>query len=350
MARKTRVGVIGAGSIGAFHIRSFKQCEDVEVAAVADIRGERAEKAAAEHGIPNWFEDYRDLLRMADVDAVSVCLPNCLHAPVSCAALNAGKHVLCEKPPGMSAAEVRRMKRTAAAARKALMFAFCMRFGTAVQELKRQMDKGILGDVYYVRIAYLRRRGVPGRGGWFTRKEMSGGGPLIDIGVHWLDTTLYLLGFPEPTLATGATYSRIGPREPYVCLGMWGTPEAGGKVDVEDLAVAQVRLANGTTINIESSWALNGPEISQTALFGDKAGASISQGKVTIYGETNGQLSDTELLSRPGDQYLAEAEHFIECVRTNKKPISNVDQALVVQRIVDAIYRSAETGKQVRVR
>ena len=350
MRKKTGIGIIGVGGIGRFHIGAFGECADVEIVAVADVRPGRAEGVAEEHGIPHAFEDYKALLKQPRVDAVSVCLPTFLHAPVSCDALRAGKHVLCEKPPAMNVAEVRRMKRASQKARKALMFAFCQRYRPAIEELKRLIARGELGDIYYVRISRMRRRGVPGRGGWFTTKAKSGGGVLLDIGVHPLDLVFYLMGYPKPASVSASAHCGIAAREPYVCLGMWAEGDPKGTVDIEDLAVAHVRLANGATIAIETSWALNAPQGSYLTLCGTKAGADISGDAVTLLGESGKLLSDRQLQAPKADQYAAECAHFVECIRRGKRPISNVDEAIALQKLIDAIYKSAELKKQVTIR
>ncbi|MCL4509377.1 MAG: Gfo/Idh/MocA family oxidoreductase, partial [Chloroflexi bacterium] len=209
MAETIGVGVIGVGTIAEMnHLPGYQRQSDVRIVAVADINGERAKTVAAKFGAPHAYTDYRELLANPEIQAVSVCTPNFQHAPVSIDALKAGKHVLSEKPPALSTAEAREVKATAEAARRTYMVCLNHRFRPEVQLLKRYVEAGEFGEIYLAKTSMLRRRGSPG--GWFAQKKLSGGGALIDIGVHMLDVARYVLGNPKPTQVLGITRQKIG--------------------------------------------------------------------------------------------------------------------------------------------
>src|SRR5574340_709446 len=218
MAKKVRIGVIGAGAIGPAHFRSYQQVANCELVAVADVDEGRAKEAAAKFAIPNVFTDYRQMLKGDLVDAVSVCTPNESHAPQSIASLKAGKHVLCEKPLAMNGAQARKMVEAAKQAGKVLMTAQCMRYSGAAQSAKKMIDSGRMGDLYFGKAMLLRRSGIPK--GWFQDLEQAGGGPLLDIGVHCLDLMWYLMGRPHPVSAFGVTFDYLG--KSGQGMGGWG--------------------------------------------------------------------------------------------------------------------------------
>lgn len=215
-----RVGIVGCGGISrSAHIPAYLGCgSQVDLLAVADVVKGRAEECAREFSIPQAFSDPIEMLEQADLDAVSVCVPNKYHAPLTLAAIEAGCHVLCEKPPAMTAEEAEQMAFTAHRAGKILSYGFQYRHTPEVRTLKRFVEEGELGEVYVARVQALRRRGIPGWG-VFTDRDVQGGGPLIDIGIHVLDTAMHLMGYPEPDIVLGATYLKIGNRKG---VGMWG--------------------------------------------------------------------------------------------------------------------------------
>ncbi len=351
MGKVIKVGVIGAGSIGRVHIDAYKKAKDVEVLAVADTNGAAAEQAARTYGIPKSFSDPKELIREADVEAVSVCVPNAFHAPLAIEALKAGKHVLCEKPPAMNAKEADAMAQAAKKAKKVLMYAFVNRFQAESQALKKYIEAGDLGEIYHCVASATRRRGIPGLGGWFTTKKMSGGGPLIDIGVHILDLSLWLMGFPEPVSVSAACYQKFGHKKDYVYVSMWGTKVPGGTFDVEDYATAMVRFRNGASLSLECSWAANiASGAFNTQLMGDKGGAFLEVGGgLRLFGEHRGNLVDMSPQFAKTDRFLAEVSHFAECVRGEHGPICTAEQGIVIQKVIDAIYKSSESGREVRL-
>lgn len=334
--RKIRVGVVGVG-IGRLHIEGYKTHPDAEIVAVADINEDRARATAEEFGIPKVYSDYEKMLSENDLDGLSVCTPNSLHAPVAIAGFQAGCNVICEKPIALNAAEGERMVQAGREAGKIFMMGFNNRFRGDTQVLKRFIDSGRLGNIYYAKTGWLRRRGIPGFGGWFTTRKMSGGGPLIDLGVHVLDLALYLMGNPKPVGAFGSTYAEFGPKMP-----------GGEAYDVEDLATALIKFDNGATVHLEASWASNVErERIYTTLMGSEGGAELEP--LRIFTELEGTQVDLAPEFPHINGHHAEIRHFVDCVRDGQTPIATGEHGLDVVKILDAIYQSAETGKMVDI-
>jgi predicted dehydrogenase len=342
------IGIIGSGGIAqGAHLPAYKALvdEDVRVIAVADVRRETAEQAAKKFEVPHLYEDYRELLKRDDIDAVSVCTPNFMHKRPTIDALEAGKHVLVEKPLAINAAEGREMVAAARRTGKKLQAGLNNRFGSGPQALKRFIEAGELGDVYYARSQALRRRGIPSWG-VFTQKDKQGGGPLIDIGVHILDLTLWLMGHPKPVAASGQTYTKFGKREGVLGLmGQWDTKS----FTVEDFGVGFVRFENGATLTLETSFAANlEKEIFNCELFGTEGGCSLSP--LRLYFERNQTLIDATPVFLPQvHTHQAEIKSFIEAIRDDTEPPVTAEQGLMVTEILDAIYRSADEGREVRI-
>src|SRR5690349_3817237 len=276
--QKLRVGVIGAG-VGALHLAAYAQIPEVEISALAGLDDDRVRTVAAEYKVPRTYREYEQLLAAPDVDAVSICLPNVLHAPVSIAALQAGKHVLVEKPLARTPAEGRAMMAAAHETGRILMVSFDKRYRGDVQWLKQYVDSGALGRIYYAKAHWMRRSGIPRLGSWFVSKEQAGGGPLIDLGVHVLDMALYLMGEPQPQAISANTYAEFGPRGLKGSGSAWARPIHGETLpyEVEDLATAFIRLDGGATLLLEASWATHsaaGDDFGVT-LYGTEGGAEL---------------------------------------------------------------------------
>ena len=338
------VGIIGTGGIATNqHMPALEKQPDVKILAVCDVNEESAKKAAERFNVNHIFSDYKKLLEMDEIDAVHVCTPNFLHMPPAVEALNAGKHVMVEKPIARNAVEGAQMVEAARKNKKKLMVAQNMRFDGASQTLKRFIDAGALGEIYFSRVWALRRRGIPSWG-VFTDKEKQGGGPLIDIGVHILDLTLYLMGHPKPITCSGQAFTKIGNTPGHV--GVWG-PWDYKNYTVEDYAAGFVRLDNGASIVIESSFAANiGEDKFTAALLGTKGGAETSP--LRIFGEENGTLLDTTPVHIPMvNAYEAEVRGFYDAIQNDTEPPVTGEQALNVMKILDGIYTSSETGREV---
>jgi len=340
---QVNVGVVGVG-IGHLHIEGYSKCPEARVLAVCDINEDRAHRVAAEFGVPHVYTDYNEMLRLESIDAVSVCTPNHLHAPVTIAAFEAGKHVICEKPLAMTPEEGKAMVAASKNAGKKFMTAFNNRFRGDTQVLKRFIENGDLGEIYYAKTGWIRRKGIPGMGGWFTTKSMSGGGPLIDIGVHVLDLALWLMGNPKAVSVSGAAYAKFGPRGEGT--GTWGIAEKDGLYDVEDLAAAFIRLDTGATVMLEASWASHiERDVIYTNLVGTKGGADVEP--LRIYTDMRGTTVDITPGFPHQSGHEMEIRHFVDCMLNGTEPISTGEHGLEVTRILDATYRSAETGREV---
>jgi len=343
---KIRVGVIGCGGIAKrSHIPNLVSQPDVEVVAICDVYNEVCEVVAEEHKIPHVFTDYNDLLAMDEIDAVDICTPNFAHKDPAIAALQAGKHVLVEKPIARNATEGQEMVDAARKSGKKFMVAQCCRWLPDSLALKRFIDGGAMGEMYYARIQAIRRRGIPSWG-VFTDKEKQGGGPLIDIGVHILDTTLWLLGHPKPVAASGATYTKFGNR-PGI-FGAWG-PWDHTNFTVEDFAAGFVRFENGLTLSIESSFAANiEKDRMSLAIMGTEGGCQTDPLK--LFREEHGTLIDISPTSLPAsNMYAAEIRGFIDSIKNDTEPPVTGEQALLVMKILDGIYKSSELGREVKI-
>lgn len=346
--KKLHIGIIGSGGIAqACHMPAYRALEDVEILAVADVDPKTAQKAAKQFSVKHVFDDYRDLVAMDEIDAVSVCTPNAFHKDPTVAALGAGKHVLVEKPIAVNAREGEEMLKAAQAAGKILQVGLNNRFAANTQALKRAVDAGALGEIYFAEAVATRRRGIPGWGA-FTQKSKSGGGALVDIGVHILDLTLYLMGFPKPVAVSGVTAAKFGPRKDLsATAGGWRWDPT--KFDVDDFGVGLVRFECGATLTLKASWAGHiGDAAFNSTIWGTEGGCKWDP--ATIYREENGSLVDCVLTELPKvASHAEEVRLFVEAIREDKPSPVPAEEALVTQRILDAIYESGVTGKEVRL-
>ncbi len=347
----TRIGVIGTGMIARrAHLPAYQEA-GATIAAVADVVAGRAERAAKDFGARQWYTDYRELLADPEIDAISVCTPNHLHKQVTVDALRAGKHVLCEKPMAMDVDEAKEMRRVAEETGRLLMVGFQNRFRSDVQRLKEFVDAGELGRIYYARTGFVRRRGTPF--GWFTVKEESGGGPMIDLGVHVMDFTRYLMGNPRAVSVTAATYQTFGhyqikDSQAWCSSDVTDGLRSGEAFDVEDLAAAFIRFADGSVIVVEVSWAANTKQQGiYSYLYGEKAGACLSP--LELYGVKHGGLVDAQIPVRDKKPHVELIRHFLDCVETGAPPVTTAQQGVEIQQIIDAVYESARTGSSVEL-
>lgn len=348
--KKVKVGIIGSGGIAqSCHMPGYASIPDkCEMVAVCDVNGEVAAAAAEKFGVSRVYTDYRKLLEDAEIEAVSIATPNAFHKQPTIDALRAGKHVLCEKPLAMNADEAREMCRAARETGKILQVALQQRFSGPMRFMKEFIDKGEMGDIYYARAWALRRRGVPGWG-VFIDKEKQGGGPLIDIGVHILDMTLHLMGYPKPISATGQTWDMLG-RNPEL-HNNWGDYDRD-KFTVEDFAVALIRFEGGKVVTLESSFMANiEGDPFRTQLMGTKAGATVKisgDDAVRIYTEKNRQVYDIVPINLPRveSSHTAEVHAFIEAIIGEKPSPVPGEQGLILNAIFDSIYKSSQTGKE----
>lgn len=352
-----RIGIIGCGGIAnGKHLPSLAQLPDVEIVAFCDIEIERAQKAQQEYGAEGAqvYIDYRELLADKNIDVIHVCTPNISHSSISIAALEAGKHVMCEKPMAKTAAEAQAMVDAALRTGKKLTVGYQNRFRKDSRYLHRVCENGELGEIYYAKAKAIRRRAVP-TWGVFLDEEAQGGGPLIDIGTHALDLTLWMMNNYRPKYVVGNTYHKLSSMKD--AANAWG-PWDPQKFTVEDSAFGFITMEDGATIVLESSWALNTLDTGEakTSLSGTRGGADMQDG-LRINGEAYGATFEKQIqLGRDGvdfydaaddDPALLEAQAWIDAVRHDSPLVVTPQQALVVTQILEAIYQSAETGQPV---
>ena len=353
--KKLKVGVIGAGGIAQHaHIPSYKKAEGVEIVAISDINRDKLESAAAKFKIPKTFTGWEKMLE-EELDIVSICSPNAFHAEQSVKAMKAGKNVLCEKPLCLNEKEVEKVFAAAEETGKKFMGAMPRRFSGESAVLKEMIQNGYFGEIYYMKASYLRRRGIPGLGTWFTSKKLAGGGPMMDIGVHAIDFLVFITGVSKPELVAGAAYSKFRDR---ATDGGWPPADTRigngfiGDMDVEELASGFVRFADGTALFVEAGWAGNVEAGSKISILGTKAGIQMPdpedpKNPVRIYGERKGILEDVLPVIPKKEPFQEEVNHFIDCVRNNKQPATRKEEILTVTRIIAGIYESAGTGRPV---
>lgn len=342
-----KVGVVGAGGAGRLlHLPALKEVPDVEVVALCDARKDRVKQVAEQFGIPKTFTDYKKLVK-EELDMVTIGLPNNLHADVACAALEAGKHVVVEKPLADSLENARRIVKSAEESGRHIFMAVQNRQRARAKMVREMVLKGRLGEVYHAQCSILRRRGYPGMGSWFTNKELSGGGCLLDIGVHVLDMTWYMLAEPKPLRAVGKTYAKFGhiERKP----SSFGDFDPEGVVDVDDFAAGFIVFEGGLSVALSISWAVNGQQSGfGVRIFGTKAG--INYDPFTIYSEENGVVTDTTpMISDDFSAYNAEFVHYVNVCKGKEEPVVTPQSALTVQAMLDALYRSSEGDREVPV-
>lgn len=354
---KVRIAVIGTGGISAVHLAGYAALDNVEIYALCDLDLPKAQRVADKYNVPysRVYTDYHEMLKLKEIDAVSVCTWNAEHAPATIASLKAGKHVLCEKPMAMNAQQAMEMKAAADASGKLLMIGFVRRYGNDARVLKDFVDAGTLGEIYYGKATYLRRYGFPG--GWFGDKRYSGGGPMIDLGVHVIDLSRYMMGNPKAVSVAGATFDKLGKRD-YIKKTTTGdyaatTKDSQFEFSVEDLAVALIRFDNGAVLNVETSFDLNMEKgIGNIELFGTKAGVRLDP-ELKIFSEMNHYLVDiapagSTALSFDG-LFEKEIAHFIECITTGIPCRSPAEDGIELMRILDAVYQSAKEGREVAI-
>lgn len=347
MAKTVKIGFIGTGGIANYQMRTLVKTGGAEIAAIADINATALAKSQDEFKVKHAFTDWRKLVALKELDAVSVCTPNKLHCAPTIAALQAGKHVLVEKPMAMNAAEAAAMVKAARKSRKLLQIAFQYRFSPAAQLLRKEVASGRMGKVLYVRCQALRRRGIPSWG-VFGRKELQGGGPMIDIGVHILECAHYIIGSPKAVSAKGACYTYLGNKPP-AAKAAWG-PWDYKTYNVEDLAVGMISFADGATLAIESSFAAHIKEdVFNIQIMGTAGGGTYAPPQ--LFRDENGYM----LTSEPAcignwNDFEYKMKHFVECIRFGRKCQAPGEDGLVVQQMLDGIYASAERGREVSIR
>lgn len=357
MSRKVNVAIVGCGGIAnGKHMPSLNKLEQVELVAFCDIELKKAQNAAAEYGGKNAkvYQDYKDLLQDESIEVVHVCTPNESHAEITIAALEAGKHVMCEKPMAKTSKEAERMVAAAEKSSKKLTIGYNNRFRKDSQYLHNVCERGDLGEIYYAKAHAIRRRAVP-TWGVFLDEEKQGGGPLIDIGTHALDLTLWMMDNYKPKVVLGTAYHKLGKKEN--AANAWGSWDPKS-FTVEDSAFGFITMENGATIVIEASWALNSLEVDEAkcSLSGTEGGADM-KGGLRLNGEDFGELYTTNVeLDSGGVAFYdgdaesdadVEAKMWIENILHDTEPVVKPEESLVVTKVLEAIYESAKTGKAI---
>lgn len=340
-----RIGVVGLG-MGRLHLQCFAKVPGCVAQAICEQNPELLQKIGDEFDIPQRFDSYEEFLAAAEIDAVALVVPNFLHKEMALAALDRGLHVLCEKPMAMNTAEALEMREKVRVTGQKFMIHFNQRFRPEHQYFKQLIRKGDLGDIYYATTGWRRMRGIPRFGGWFGQKKMSGGGPLIDLGVHMLDLTRWLIGNPKVVTVSASTFAH---------LGQALAREQEKDFDVEDLASALIRFDNGASLLLEVSWALNFEEREKVYLemSGTRGGLSsvtydYKDTTASIYRVKNGALVKMPLAY--AETVESAQGHFVRCIAENLQPEAGADDGVEIMRILDAIYESAHIGREVELR
>jgi len=348
---KLRVGLVGAGSIAQFHVQSYAKNPDVEIVGVADLKLDRAQAMASAYGIPNTFDNHHDLLAMEGLDAVSVCTWNNSHAEISVDALEAGKDVLCEKPLSRTVAESLEVEKAVAASGRKLEVGYVRRYGLNTQILKKFVDSGDLGDIYYSKASSIRRMGNPG--GWFADVKRSGGGPLIDIGVHVIDLAWYLMGSPEPVTVSGNSYHYLGNRANVIGKARYQVSDYDPTQNtVEDMANAVIRFENGASLLMDVAFSLHASQDTlAVSVFGDKGGAELEPSLLLVSERHDTMLNMIPQLDSSTFQmdegFQAEVDHFVSLCQGDAEPNAPVAHGVALMKMLRAVYESAESGKEI---
>ncbi len=358
-----RVGIIGAGGMSNYHIPGFK-AGGAKVVAIADMNRAAGEAAAQKFGIPSVYGDVDDMLAHAALDAVSVITPNKYHAPLVLKALKAGLHVFCEKPPALNAAEMKKMAAAAKKAGKTLMFNFNNRARPESYAMMKAIAAGQVGTINSAQALWIRRTGIPGFGGWFTTKALSGGGPVIDL-LHMIDLALYFMGYPDPAYVLANTFNDFMGDKRF--KGPWGIPDkANGICDVEAAAHGFVTFKNGAVLYLRNAWAeMNKREEVSVTFQGTKAGGLVrrlfgtdgldetAEDTCELYFQSkSGARADKTLKVKPDEAMgrIRSATNFIRVLQGREEPLNTPDQAIKLMKIIDAIYASAAQRAPVKIK
>lgn len=352
MSETLRIGVIGAGSISEMHLGSYNKSRDAAIVAVCDLKEERAKAKAEKYNIPNVYTDYRDLLANPDIDAVSICTWNNSHAEISIAALRAGKHVLCEKPLSKTVEEALAVEQAVKESGKTLQVGFVRRYASNTRIVKSFIDNGELGPIYYAKASCIRKLGNPG--GWFADKERSGGGPLIDIGVHVIDLCWYLMGRPKVKSISGNTYNRLGNRSNIKNLKFYKAADYDAELNsVEDMANALIQFEGGASLLVDVSFTLHAKQDELTVkLYGEKGGVELEPELTLIMEKYDTILNATPQIDNLSFEFVQgfqdEIDYFIEVCQGTKTTLSPVQDGVEMMKILCGVYESAALGGEIR--
>lgn len=355
MENKLRIGLVGIGGMGNLHIDCYAGMPDVEIVGLCDIVEGRAEAARKAHNLSEAVitcTDFHELITRDDIDAIDIATPNYMHPVIAIAAMKAGKHVFSEKPDCITVEQAEEMKTTSEQTGKVLMVMRNNRWYEPSKYIKTFINEGKAGEIYSGRCGWIRRRGIPGKGGWFTTKSQSGGGPLIDLGVHMIDLSIWLMGNPRPVAVSGCTYMKFAENDAKSdsIHSQFGEAKSDGTFDVEDLAMGFIRFDNGACLQIEFSWASNiEKEEKFVELRGTKAGFSWrDETKLSIYTENEkGECYDINPPFEGVNGHGRNLRHFIDVILYGTEPDFIPQQGVNMIKILNAIYESAKTGREI---
>jgi predicted dehydrogenase len=347
--KKLRVAIVGCGGISSAHMRSFKKFADVEIVAGVDIKPERLDWAKENFQVPALFTDWKEMLKQVKPDAVDVCTPNGVHAPAVIDALNAGCHAFVEKPMAMNPKECEKMIAAAEKNKKKLSVGFQQRYHPNTTFITNARDEGKIGKIMFVKCQALRRRGIP-NWGVFGQKQLQGGGPMIDIGVHVIEMAHYMMGSPEPVAATGNTWTYMG-NKPSTVASAW--PNWDYKTyTVEDLAIGHIRFANGAILQIEASFVAHiEKDVWNVTIMGEKGGAQFDP-PMLFTDQANFMTNTSPQFTGRGDfesMFDSKLRNWVDGCLHNKPLMADGYAGLAVQKMLDGVYRSAEAGKEVKI-
>ncbi|HMJ91597.1 MAG TPA: Gfo/Idh/MocA family oxidoreductase [Candidatus Acidoferrum sp.] len=350
MREKLRCAVIGAGAVGTEHLNSLLHCPRAAAVAIAETNAQRLREAAEKYHVPRTYTNYKELLEQPDIDAVTIALPNYLHAQVAIDALNARKHVLIEKPMATNAKDAAKIVAAAQKARRTVMVAKNLRFDRHAQTARAAVQRGDLGEVYHARAFWHRHNGIPRIGSWFTQKKLAGGGVMAESGGGLIDIMFYLMNDFDVAAVSATTHAKFGPRGRGE--NTWGKSEIDPKrtFDVEDHSSAYIRMKKGYTITLETSWAGFHPGDDRECgvdLLGTEAGMSLFPAKLFKQGIHG--FETTHFYNAKNGTHEDRIQHFVNSIIENKKPLVPIEESLKVQQVMDALYESASTGKEVRL-
>ena len=355
----TKIAVIGAGGMLEYHAKGF-QAAGAEIVAIADVNADAAAKAAKEWNASESYSDVAEMLEKSSAEAVSIIVPNKFHAPLAIQCLNAGKHVFCEKPPALKASEVEEMISAAKSSGKHLMFNFNNRARPESYAMMKLIEDGTIGEINSAQAKWIRRTGIPGFGGWFTTKALSGGGPLIDL-LHMVDLAMHFMGYPEPAHVLGQTFNDFITDKNF--KGPWGIPDKeDGTTDVESAAHGFVTFKSGQTLSLQVSWAEMVKREEVSVVFQGKKGGGKVERLFEEDGLDNTALDTCEIYIQEADKSINKgikveecedmgrsrsAQNFVLAIEGKEPPLNTPDEALSLMKVIDAIYQSAQTNKPV---
>lgn len=323
-----RVGVIGVGGMGELFVRCFLESGRADVVAIADINETRLKEISAKYGIKKAFTDWTKLVTLPELDAVAICTPPKFHKEQAIMALENGMHVICEKPPAMNAKEALEMAKAAKKHGRTLVYGYQCRFSMHSRYVKKLVDEGYLGNIYRMRVHYLRRSGAPH--GWFRIKEYARGGPLIDCAIHFIDLAWWVAGKPRPITAFGITYDLLG------------------KYEVEDTAIGIVTFSNKCSMIIEASWLQNWYNEHRVILYGTEGGAQVFP-HAEIHKKIGEHFTTIKPEIKDINTQKAKIIHFLDVIERGIEPIPSAEDGVVVMKMIDAIYESAIENTSVSI-